>query len=344
MFSFIYRRLDPLTQKRIRMFQSLKRSRISLWLLSIGFLVSLLANVVANDKPVFVWYEGKAYFPVAKVYKAHTFGGEGEVEPDYKALKDSINKQGLLIPPLIWWGMNESNSELNDYPGEPSKQNLLGTDDRGRDVFVRLLYGFRTSILFAVFALVTSLLLGTFVGGLQGFFGGKLDLIGQRFVEIWTSLPTIFVIILVVNIFEPSVPILMLVMVAFLWISSQYYIRGECLRLKNKDFALAATSFGASKWQVFTQHIIPNAITPIVTIAPFTMNQAILFLSFLDFMGLGVQAPTASLGELLLQGRTNFFNAWWLALYPFLTLVILLLLLNFVGEGVRKAFDPRALS
>ena len=342
MLTFIYNRLDPLTQKRVRMFSSMRRARVSLWILSVAFIVSLCANLVANDKPLFIWLEGKAYFPFAKVYKAHTFGGEGEVEPDYKELKDSIKSRGVLVAPLIWWGMNESNKTLDEYPGAPNRLNLLGTDDRGRDVFVRILYGFRTSILFAVFALITSLLLGTLIGGVQGFFGGKFDLIGQRLVEIWTSLPTIFVIILVVNIFEPSVPILMLVMVAFLWISSQYYIRGECLRLKNKDFALAATSFGASKWEVFTQHIMPNAITPIVTLAPFTMNQAILFLSFLDFMGLGVQAPTASLGELLAQGRNNFFNAWWLALYPFLTLVLLLLLLNFVGEGARKAFDPRA--
>jgi len=342
MFSFIYKRLDPLTQKRVRMFRSMKRARISLNVLTIAFFFSLFAELVANDKPLFVWFEGRPFFPFAKVYKAHEFGGEDEVEADYKELKEQIRSSGWLIPPPIWWGMNETNKNLEEYPAAPNSQNLLGTDDRGRDVFVRILYGFRTSILFAIFALISSVILGTLIGGMQGFFGGKLDLIGQRFVEVWTSLPTIFVIILVVNIFEPSVPILLLVMASFMWVSSQYYIRGECLRLKNKDFAHAATSFGATKWQVFTQHIVPNAITPIVTLGPFTMNQAILFLSFLDFMGLGVQAPTASLGELLAQGRTNFFNAWWLALYPFLALVFLLLLLNFVGEGVRKAFDPRA--
>lgn len=280
--------------------------------------------------------------PVVKTYKGTDFDGPFIVEPNYKEIKEQIEKHGFMIEPLIWWGYNESNRELDNYPSPPSSTNLLGTDDRGRDVLVRILYGFRLSVGFAIAALICAMILGTLIGGLQGFFGGKLDLFGQRFVEMWVSLPSIFVIILVVNVFEPSVFLLMVCMVAFLWIGTQYYVRGECLRLKNKDFALAAASFGASKWQIFTSHIVPNAITPMVTLAPFVMNQAILFLSFLDYIGLGVQPPTASLGELLRQGRDNFLNAWWLAFYPFFALVGTLLLLNFIGEGVRKAFDPRA--
>ena len=179
---------------------------------------------------------------------------------------------------------------------------------------------------------------------MQGFFGGAIDLVGQRFVEIWVSLPPIFVVILIVNVLQPNILVLLLTISAFSWVSAQYYIRGECLRLKNLDYAHAAKTFGASRWEIFRSHIIPNSITPMITLMPFIMNQSILFLSFLDFMGLGVQAPTASIGELLRQGRENFLEAWWLAFFPFGVLVFTLLLLSFVGEGVRKAFDPRAVS
>lgn len=342
MFSFIYNKLNPLAQKRVRNFKKIRRARFSLVIVSIAFLLSLFAEIIANSKPLMVSYQGEWFFPVFKTYQAKQFGGTGLVEPQYKEIKNKIKENGFIIPPPIWWGYNESNTKIDSYPSPPSMDNMLGTDDRGRDVFVRILYGFRLSMGFAIIALIFALILGTLVGGLQGFFGGKLDLLGQRAVEMWVSLPSIFVIILVVNVFEPSVFLLMCCMVAFLWIGTQYYVRGECLRLKQKDFAVAAQSFGASKWQIFKSHIVPNAITPMVTLAPFVMNQAILFLSFLDYMGLGVQPPTASLGELLKQGRDNFLNSWWLAFYPFLALVLTLLLLNFIGEGVRKAFDPRA--
>jgi microcin C transport system permease protein len=247
-----------------------------------------------------------------------------------------------MVTPLIWWGYNESNPNLAKYPAAPNRENWLGTDDRGRDVFVRLLYGFRLSMFFAIVAFVFSLTLGILVGGLQGFFGGKFDLFGQRLVEMWDSLPAIFVVILVVNVFEPTVFWLIVTIVAFLWVPAQYYIRAETLRLRNREFAKAATSFGASHLYVFFQHIVPNAITSMVTLAPFLMNRAILFLAILDYLGLGVRPPAASLGEIMRQGRDNFLNAWWLGLYPFTVLVVTLILLNFVGEGVRKAFDPRA--
>ena len=344
MFSRIFKKLDPLSQKRVRGFLRIRRAYVSLIIISIVFLLSLFAEIIANSKPLLISYKGNFYFPIFKTYQAEDFGGQGLVEPTYKDIRNEIEKHGFIIEPPIFWGYNESNTQLESYPSGPSSANLLGTDDRGRDVFVRILYGFRLSMGFAIIALIFSLIVGTLVGGLQGFFGGKLDLFGQRFVEMWVSLPSIFVIILVVNIFEPSVFLLMCCMVAFLWISTQYYVRGECLRLKKKDFAVAAQSFGAGKWQIFKDHIVPNAITPMVTLAPFIMNQAILFLSFLDYMGLGVQPPTASFGELLRQGRDNFLNSWWLALYPFLGLVLTLLLLNFIGEGVRKAFDPRSTS
>lgn len=342
MFSAIYKKLDPLSQKRIRTFVRIRRAYLSLIVITVCFVLSLFAEFLANSKPLLISYKGELFFPIVKTYQQKDFGGNSIVEPTYKNFVDEIEEHGFLIRPPIWWGYNETNEALDSYPAPPSANNWLGTDDRGRDVFVRILYGFRLSVGFAILALIFALIVGTLIGGVQGFFGGKLDLFGQRFVEMWVSLPSIFVIILVVNIFEPSVFVLMACMVAFLWIGAQYYVRGECLRLKNKDFALAAESFGASKWQVFKSHIVPNAVTPMVTLAPFIMNQAILFLSFLDYIGLGVQPPTASIGELLRQGRDNFLNSWWLAFYPFIGLVATLLLLNFIGEGVRKAFDPRA--
>ncbi len=320
----------------------MRRAWYSFVVLLCLFFVSLFSEFIANDRPLVIIYNGKIFLPVVNVYKGIDFGLKSQVEPDYKRLVDDIKEDSFVLAPPIWWGYNESNKALAYFPGPPNSQNWLGTDDRGRDVFVRTLYGFRLSLFFAIVSLFFALIIGTLIGGVQGYFGGIVDLLGQRFVEIWTSLPAIFVVILVVNVFEPSIFILMLVIGAFSWVSASYYLRGECLRLKNKEFAIAARSLGASKWQVFFEHIIPNALTPLISIAPFIMTGSIYFLSFLDYMGLGVQPPAASLGELLRQGREHFLQAWWLALYPFLALCTMLVLLNFIGEGVRKAFDPKA--
>lgn len=334
--------VDPLTRKRIGKFLKIKRSVYSLIVLVAFYTLSLMAELIANDVPLVVSYKDNIYFPVLKVYKGVDFDLDHQFEPEYKKIKREIEESGWLIAPALWWGYNESNKELDTYPAPPSKENILGTDDRGRDILVRLIYGFRISITFALVTLVFALLLGTLIGGAQGFIGGRFDLIGQRFVEIWVSLPYLFVVILVVNIFEPGLMVLIGILAAFSWMTTSYYMRAECLRLKNQEFALAAKSLGASRAQVFFQHIVPNAITPLVTLAPFIMSLSIASLSFLDYMGLGVQPPTASIGELLKQGRDNFIFAWWLAIFPFVTLITTLILINFVGEGVRKAFDPRA--
>jgi microcin C transport system permease protein len=338
----VFNFLDPLTQKRIRKFKNIKRSYYSLIILVVFFVMSLAAEIIANDKPLAVQYNGKWFFPIVKVYQGTDFGLDSILEPDYKEIVDHIMKDGTMLTPPVWWGYNESNKQLDSFPAPPGKENWLGTDDRGRDVFVRIIYAFRLSLAFALFTVVASLTIGILVGGVQGFFGGKVDMIGQRGVEIWVALPAIFVVILVVNVLEPSILVLMGIIASFSWAPASYYIRSECLRLKNKDFAVAAKSLGASQFQLFFSHIVPNALTPMVTLAPFIMTGSIFFLSFLDYMGLGVQAPTASLGELLRQGRENFIRAWWLAFYPFIALVGTLMLLNFIGEGVRKAFDPRS--
>ncbi|MEM7589058.1 MAG: ABC transporter permease subunit [Myxococcota bacterium] len=334
--------LDPITRKRIERFKGVKRSYYALLILSTLYIISLGAELIANDKPLFISHNKRWYFPVFQTYKRADFGQNAQTQPDYKTLRKELTGNTTFITPPVWWGYNESNPHLQRYPAAPHADNWLGTDDRGRDVFVRLLYGFRISMTFALVTLFFALLLGTFVGGIQGFLGGAVDILGQRFVEMWVSLPYLFVIILVVNIFEPSMIVLIAVLASFSWMNASYYMRAECLRLKNQEFVLAAESLGAGPMRVFLSHIIPNAIAPMVTLAPFIMNLSVASLSFLDYMGLGVQPPTASIGELLKQGRENFLLAWWLAVYPFSVLVGTLVLINFVGEGVRKAFDPRA--
>lgn len=334
---------DPLTAKRIRKFLHIKRSFYSLIILFLVYGISLFAEVVANDKPLVIASDSGWYFPAFKVYKGTDFGLTTPFEPNYKDLGKSLKEKGAtVIKPLIYWGYNESNRNLYSYPAPPGKDNWLGTDDRGRDVFVRLLYGLRISLSVAIVTLLCAVIIGTLIGGTQGFFGGKLDLVGQRLVEVWVSMPYLFMVLLIVSVFEPSIMVLVFLLAAFSWMPASYYMRAECLRLKNQEFAVAAKALGASRMQVFFDHIIPNALTPLVTLAPFIMSMSVSTLSFLDYMGLGVQPPTASIGELLKQGRDNFISSWWLAAYPFLALVTILVLINFIGEGVRKAFDPRA--
>lgn len=336
--------VTPVVRKRIKAFWSLRRCRYSFLLITVLFVISLPAEFIANSEPLVLSYDGKLFFPVLFTYKGQDFHQTTITSPDYKALKDHIQSRGWMIQAPIAWGSNESNTSPHTYPGPPTLENWLGTDDRGRDVFVRLLYGFRLSMLLALFSLLVAATMGILVGGLQGFLGGKTDLVGQRFVELWTSLPPLFIIILIAHLFEPSIPVLMLCLSAFLWIPAQYYIRGECLKTKGLEFVSAAESLGASRLRVFWHHVMPNSLTPLITLAPFIMNQSILSLSFLDYLGLGVPAPAASLGELLRQGKEHVLQSWWLIVYPLTTLTLTLLLLNFVGDGVREAFDPRAYS
>ena len=336
--------ISPITKKRLQAFWSLPQSRFSLIVVSLLFLISLPAEFLANSKPLVVSYEGQLFFPVLFTYRGTDFDQTTITPPDYKALKGHIESRGWMIQAPIAWGSNESNLNPESYPSPPSSENWMGTDDRGRDVFVRLLYGFRLSMLLALFCLVAATFMGIVVGGFQGFLGGKSDLVGQRFVELWTSLPPLFIIILIAHLFEPSIPVLMICLAAFLWAPAQYYTRGECVRVKNMDYVRAAESLGASRLRVFWYHVLPNSLTPLITLAPFIMNQSILALSFLDYLGLGVPAPTSSLGELLRQGKEHVLQSWWLIVYPLTTLTVTLLLLNFVGDGVREAFDPRSYS
>ena len=336
--------ISVITRKRIACFWGLRRSRYALLAVGFLFFFSLPANFIASSKPLMVFYRGQLFFPVAFDYQGKDFGQDSVLPPDYKAIRDHLESHGWVVAAPISWGSNESNLRPPRYPSPPSRENWLGTDNRGRDVFVRLLYGFRMSMIVALFSLFVAAVFGVVVGGLQGFLGGKIDLIGQRLVEVWNALPALFILIFISHLFTPSVFILMLCLSSFLWVSPQYFIRGECLKTKSYDFVLAAKSLGATKGRVFWSHVMPNSLTPLITLAPFIMNQAILSLSFLDYLGLGVPAPGASLGELLRQGKDHILQSWWLTVYPLATLSFTLLMLNFIGDGIREAFDPRSYS
>lgn len=334
-------RLSPTTIKRINKFKKIKRAYYALILLALIFVVTLAAELVTNNKPIVVYYNNHFYFPIAKIYPGTAFGLKSIFEPNYKKLKLTLPSTAWMVNPFIPWGYNESNQEVDTYPSPPSSANLLGTDDRGRDVLTRLLYGTRVSMFFALMNYLFALIIGILVGGMQGFFAGKVDLIGQRLVEMWSALPYFFVLILLGSLLQPGLIVLTIMSAFFSWIFLSYYMRAETLRVRNEEFVAASTSLGSGKIRNFFVHILPNSLTPIITFTPFIMAQGVLTLSFLDFLGFGVQAPTASIGELIFQGQQNFETAWWLAVFPVGTLSIITLLLNFVGEGLRRAFDPK---
>ena len=324
---------------RWRSFLRNRRALLSLVWVSLLTILSCGAEFLVNSVPLVIVTKDKLFFPVFKTYAGSEFGLDSPIEPDYKNL--DLTADGWAIWPLIRWGANESNLELSTFPGPPSVQNLLGTDDRGRDLLARLIYGFRVSMAFGIANLVLAVFIAVIVGGLQGYLGGMIDFIGQRMLEIWSALPYLYVIILLISIFQPGIAVLILAEVLFVWINLSYYVRAEYLKVRNLDFVLAAKNLGSSPWRIIARHIFPNSLTPIITFAPFILGQAIVDLAMLDYLGLGVPAPTASLGELLRQGRQYFMNSWWLAVFPFATLVGTMIMLNFVGEGVREAFDPR---
>ncbi len=334
-------KLSPITLKRLRKFKKIKRSWISLWILVALLVVSASAELIANHKPLLIRYQGQYFFPVFQIYRGTDFGKKSKLPPNYKKLTRSFKSPDYAIFPLIRWGNNESNREVDLYPSQPTKDNFLGTDTSGRDVLTRMIYGLRISMMFAFTNCFFAVTLGILVGGIQGFFGGKVDIVGQRLVEIWGTMPYFFVLILLGSLFDPGFFVLTLMSGIFSWIGLSYYFRAECLKVKQGEFILAATSLGAGKFRNFFTHVLPNSLTPVITFTPFIIAGGVLLLASLDFLGYGVQPPTASLGELLRMGQQNFENAWWLVVFPFTLLVISLLLLNFIGEGVRSAFDPR---
>jgi len=317
---------------------------VSLWLFATLFGLSLFAELLSNDKPLVIHYEGAYYFPVWKVYPETTFDGDFDSEADYldPYVRDRITTRGnwALYPP------NPYRYDTINYfydapnPAPPSSEHLLGTDDRGRDVLARLIYGFRLSVIFALTLTAIGTLLGIIAGAVQGYFGGRLDLFAQRFIEVWSSLPELYLLIIFASIFEPSVLLLVVLLSLFGWMGLADYVRAEFLRGRNMDYVTAARAMGVGNRTIMVRHLLPNAMTPVLTFLPFRISGAILALTSLDFLGLGVPPSTPSLGELLAQGKENI-DAWWLSISTFVVLVGTLMLLIFIGEALREALDPR---
>ena len=326
-----------------------KRNRlgfVSLILFSILFVVSMASELVCNDKPLIASYQGKLYFPIVKNPPETVFGGDFETPTDYfdpfirQQFKQSGNWAVYPINPYHHSTLNYFAKEPN--PAPPSSDNWLGTDDRGRDLLARLLYGFRVSVLFGIALTFTGTFLGIVIGAVQGFFVGKTDLILQRITEVWGSMPKLYLLIIFSVVFEPSVSLLLALLSLFGWMGLADYVRAEFLRNRQLDYVRAARALGLSNWAIIRRHVLPNSMTPVVTFLPFTMSMAILDLTSLDFLGLGVPPGTPSLGELLSQGKTNI-DAWWISISTFGVLVVTLLLLTFMGDALRDALDPRKL-
>jgi microcin C transport system permease protein len=324
-----------------------KRNKLGYWSLiafMVIFAVSLASEVISNDKPLVARYNGQWLFPIIKNVPETAVGGDFQTNADFldPFVKEQFAKPGnFAVMPLIPY----HHSTLNYYsqapnPAPPTAANWLGTDDRGRDVAARLLYGFRVSVLIALALTVIGVVLGVIMGAIQGYFAGRIDLTLQRFIEIWGSMPELYLLIIFAAVFEPSVILLVVLLSLFGWMGLSDYVRAEFLRNRQMDYVRAARALGASHWQIITRHVLPNSLTPVITFLPFRMSGAILALTSLDFLGLGVPPGTPSLGEMLSIGKSSI-DAWWITAATFAVLVITLLLLTLMGDALRDALDPR---
>lgn len=336
-------RLSPLARRRVDVFFSNRRAKWSLYVFCVVFVVTLFADFVANDKPLLVKFDGSYYFPVLKTYPETAFGGDFETEADYKDpyVTELISEKGWIIWPPIPFSYDTHIADLGTpAPSKPSKQNWLGTDDQARDVLARVIYGFRISVLFALALTLGSSVVGILVGALQGYFGGKLDLIGQRFLEVWSGLPELYLLIIISSIITPNIYWLLLIMLLFSWTRLVDLVRAEVLRVRNFEYVRAAKALGVSDSKIILRHVLPNAMVATMTYMPFILAGAVSTLTALDFLGFGLPPGSASLGELVLQGKNNL-HAPWLGITAFGVLSLMLTLMVFIGEGIRDAFDPR---
>lgn len=330
-----------------RAWQRFRRNKLgyrSLVIFCVLVVLSLFAEVLSNDRPLLVRYEGAFYFPLVRDYSEKTFGGDFDTPTDYldpfvrAKLREGDNWSVYPLNPYGPRTINYFAKEPN--PSAPSRDNLFGTDDRGRDLLAQLIYGFRLSVLFGLALTLIGVVVGIITGAVQGYVGGKTDLAFQRFIEIWGSMPELYLLIIFSAIFAPSVAVLLLLLSLFGWMGLSDYVRAEFLRNRQMDYVRAARALGVGNLQIMWRHILPNSLTPVVTFLPFRMSAAILALTSLDFLGLGVPPGTPSLGELLSQGKANI-DAWWISLSTFAVLVMTLLLLTFMGDALRDALDPR---
>ncbi len=334
-------KLSPLWQRRLNNLRENKRGYYSLWIFSLLFIVSLCAELFINDKPLIVSYQNKWYFPIFKTYSEQSFGGEFATEADYldPYLQDIIEQNGWLLFPPVPYSYDTIITALDrPAPSPPSWDNWLGTDDQARDVLARVVYGFRLSTFFGLALTAITMVIGVSAGAVQGYFGGWLDLFFQRFIEIWESIPTLYLLIILSSIILPSFSYFLLLLSLFSWIGYTGVVRAEFLRTRNLGYVRAAKALGLSHSRIMLRHVLPNAMIATITFLPFNLSSAITTLAALDFLGFGLPPPTASLGELIYQGKNNL-NAPWLGLTGFFVLASMLSLLMFAGEAIRDAFD-----
>ncbi len=336
-----------IARRRWTNFKANRRGYVALWVFLALFTLSLFAEFIANDKPLLIGHRGDIYMPIFSVYAETEFGGDFATEADYRDpfVASLIEDAGgwMLWPPLRY-SYDTINLNLDQpAPAPPSRENLLGTDDQGRDVLARLIYGFRISVLFGLTLTILSSAIGILAGAVQGYFGGWTDLLLQRFIEIWTSIPTLYLLIIVAAVIEPTFWILLGILLLFSWVSLVGVVRAEFLRARNFEYVEAARALGLSSGRIMFRHVLPNAVVATLTLVPFILNASITTLTSLDFLGFGLPPGSASLGELLAQGKNNL-QAPWLGLAGFFVIALMLSLLIFIGEAVRDAFDPRKVS
>jgi microcin C transport system permease protein len=342
-------RLNPITRKRLQRFCRIRRGFYSLLLLTVVFVISLFSEYIANNRAIVIKYDGQYYFPTLKFHQMDTFGqvddwGFPDIEADYRRLKTEFEgtDNWVLMPPIPY-SPTENDFEYDDPPpNPPDGRHILGTDSQGRDVFARLLYGFRISMLFSLCLVAIAQVIGTIIGCLQGYIASWFDIIGQRLIEIWSTLPFLYVVIVLSTFFTPSFGMLLAIMVVFNWIGITYYMRTEIYREKTREYALAAKSLGASHTRIVFKHLLPNALTPLVTLTPFLVVGGIFSLTALDYLGYGLPAPTPSWGEMVDQAlQQGNMDKLWLSISPFAAITITLILVTLVGESIREAYDPK---
>lgn len=338
---------SPMARRRWAVFKTNRRGYWSMWIFLLLFILSLGAELIANDRPLLLSYKGELYAPVFVDYPETTFGGDFETTADYRDpyVQGLITDAGgwIVWPPIRYADQTISMDLQQASPAPPSTDHWLGTDEGARDVLARLIYGFRLSVLFGLILTVVSTVIGVLAGAVQGFFGGWVDLLAQRFLEIWSGMPQLFILIIVASVIAPTFWTLLIVLLLFSWTSLVGVVRAEVLRARNFDYVRAARALGMSEFQVMLRHVLPNAMTATFTFMPFILSGSVVALTSLDFLGFGLPAGSPSLGELLRQGKNNL-QAPWLGITGFIVLAAMLTLLVFVGEAVRDAFDPRKTS
>jgi len=334
---------NPVSQRQWQAFKDNRRGYWSLWIFIVLLIICSTAELIANDKPILLSYQGELYAPILFTYPETEFGGMFETEANYRDpyVRELIEEQGWMVWPLVRFSYNTINYELDvPSPAPPSSENWLGTDDQGRDVLARIIYGLRISLMFGLMLSFASSIIGVIIGALQGYYGGWVDLAGQRFLEVWSSMPTLYLLIILSSFVKPGFWWLLAIMLLFSWMALVDLVRAEFLRGRNLDYVRAARALGVSDRVIMFRHILPNAMVATLTFLPFILNGAIVTLTSLDFIGFGLPPGSPSMGELLGQGKANL-HAPWLGISAFVSLAFMLSLLIFIGEAVRDAFDPR---